>query len=59
MSRKEEIIRLVNKINRELDHFVPCVGSEIEAKTTIHRYLQDIRSLAVQANARQRHSPGK
>jgi len=46
MSEIKRILRLTKQINTELQHFVPCVNSEIEAKTSICKYLREIRTLA-------------
>ncbi|MDM8549086.1 hypothetical protein QUF72_03365 [Desulfobacterales bacterium HSG2] len=48
MLETKEIINLTDKINTELEHFVPCVASEIEAKTIIYRHLQEIRALVTE-----------
>jgi len=48
MFETKEIIYLTEKINAELEHFVPCVASEIEAKTIIHQHLQEIRALVTE-----------
>ncbi len=46
MDKTRKIIGLVDKIDRELENFIPCLNLEIEAKTSINQYLMDIRSLA-------------
>jgi hypothetical protein len=48
MLETKEIIHLTEKINTELEHFVPCVASEIEAKTIIHHHLREIRALVTE-----------
>ncbi len=46
MVQQKKIIKLIEEINNDLDHFVPCVNSEIEAKSSIHKRLGEIRQLA-------------
>jgi len=45
MIQTEEIVHLTEKISAELEHFIPCVRSEIEAKHVISKHLKDIRTL--------------
>ncbi len=45
MIQTEEIVHITEKIRIELEHFIPCVRSEIEAKHVISRHLKEIRTL--------------
>ncbi|RLC21142.1 MAG: hypothetical protein DRI57_03100 [Deltaproteobacteria bacterium] len=56
MSKPDRIISLTEKISAELQHFVPCVPSEIEAKTMIHAHLQDIQALVLDIQRHARHT---
>ena len=53
MLETKEIVHLTEKINAELEHFVPCVASEIEAKSVIHHHLQEIRALVTEVREHQ------
>jgi len=45
MLQTREIAHLTEKIRIELEHFIPCVRSEMEAKHVISKHLKEIRTL--------------
>jgi hypothetical protein len=52
MREAKKIINLTEKINSELEHFIPCVNSEMHAKSAIYKYLRQIRSLVKKNRSR-------
>lgn len=50
---KHEIIKLIEEIHVDLDHFVPCVNSEIEAKSSIYKRLREIRKRVLKMQTRE------